>query len=96
MTEHQGIEISTFLKGKLNRSDAKITVVIDGTIHKVPIGTPFIETGAGSHAVSVYWGAQPRTARPASEVAVPEGGTARLRWDGPRWIWQKGELSTQP
>lgn len=96
VTGGQGIEVSTYLKGKLKRSDANITVVIDGEAYKVPFGTPFIETTAGSHSVSVYWGAQPRKARPATDVVVPDGGTARVRWDGPRWIWQTGKLSMQP
>ena len=95
MANRQGVELSTYLGGKLKQSDANITVVVDGAVHKEPFGIVFVETTAGAHEVLVYWGAQPRKARSATAVIVPEGGVARLRWDGPRWIWQQGKLTIE-
>ena len=95
MPGHEGVEISTYLGAKLKESRANVTVIVDDATHKVPFGTQLIEVPAGQHSISVYWGAQPRKARSTLEIDVPAGGVVRLRWDGPRWVWQTGRLSVQ-
>ena len=93
MDTRQGIEVTTYLGGKFKHANVNITVVVDGVTHRVPFGQPFIETPPGPHTVSVYWGTQPKKARPTTDVTVPLGAPVRLRWDGPRFIWQAGKLS---
>lgn len=89
----QGIEVSTYLGGKLKTGKARVTVVVDGQTHRVPFGNEFVATDAGPHEVSVFWALQRRKVRPTVRVNAPQGGIVRLRWDGPRWIWQSGRLS---
>lgn len=93
MADRQGIEIETYLGGKLKEMTTNITVVVDDVVHKVPFGRPFIETAAGEHRVSVYWRLQFKSGRAETSVTVPVGGVVRLRWDGPRFIWQPAKLT---
>jgi hypothetical protein len=94
-SESAVIRVQTYLGGKLKTTNpnAKVTIVIDGQIHKLPFGEPSIAIVPGRHVVSVYWGAQFRKGRPAITVETSAGYRTTLRCDIPNKVWQPGTLT---
>src|SRR5258706_8145681 len=92
----QGIELSTYVRGKLSHRNLNVTVVVDGEARRVPMGVQVLPIAGGRHEICVYMGLQLRSRRPSIIVDVPDGGVVRLRWDLPRFIWQPGRLELLP